>query len=183
MALKQIYCYLVKTTRASLTFDGSKSDILHGFTDSDWAGDPADCCSITGTLWLLCGAPIGWTSCKQLSINLSSTEAEYLMVTQGACDAIWFCNLLSNLGHPMTSLITIHIDNQLAIAIVQNERFAEWTKHFEVSHHFVHKKLEDGIISLEYIPADKQPADILTKPLAADKFCTFMDMMGFNGIC
>jgi Reverse transcriptase (RNA-dependent DNA polymerase)/Pol polyprotein, beta-barrel domain/gag-polypeptide of LTR copia-type/GAG-pre-integrase domain len=181
-ALKRIYRYLVKTAAASLTFDGSKSDILHGFTDSDWAGDPADRRSITGTLWLLCGAPVGWTSRKQSSVVISSTEAEYIAATQGARDAIWFRNLLSDLGHPMISPTTIHIDNQSAIAIAQNERFSERTKHFEVGHHFVREKLEDGIISLEYIPTDKQPADILTKPLAADKFRTFTDMMGFNGI-
>jgi Reverse transcriptase (RNA-dependent DNA polymerase) len=41
-ALKQVYRYLLKTKDASLTFDGMKSGILEGFTDSDWAGDLTD---------------------------------------------------------------------------------------------------------------------------------------------
>jgi hypothetical protein len=43
----------------------------------------------------------------------------------------------------------IYIDNQSAIAIAWNEKFSEQTKHFEVGHHFIHKRLEDGTVSLE----------------------------------
>jgi len=37
-------------------------------------------------------------------------------------------------------------------------------------------------VSLEYVPTDKQLADILTKPLPKDQFHTLTSMMGFNGI-
>ena len=132
--LKRVYCYLVKTKDMSLTFDGKKSDVLYGFTDLDWAGDPVDHKSVTGIMWILCGAPVGWSSRKQTSIVLSSTEAEYIAITQGTHDALWYRHLLSDLSYPMHEPTTIYIDNQSAIAIAHNEKFSERMKHLEVGH-------------------------------------------------
>jgi hypothetical protein len=133
-----------------------------------------------GILWTLCGASIGWSSQKQSSIVLSSTEGEYVAMTKGTCDALWCQNLLSNLDHPMCDPTPIFMDNQLAIAIVQNERFSDWTKHLEVGHHFMWEKLEDGTITLEYIPMDEQLANMLTKPLLKDQLYKLGDAMGLS---
>ena len=117
-ALKQVYCYLLKTKDVSLTFDGTKSNVLQGFTDLDWAGDPTDQRSITRILWILCGEPVSWSSWKQSTVMLSSTEAEYIMITQGTRNALWFHHLLGNLDYPMAKPTVIWVDNQLAIAIM-----------------------------------------------------------------
>jgi hypothetical protein len=101
-ALKQVYCYLLKTKDMSLTFDGTKSNILQGFTDSDWGGNPTDQRSITGILWILCSALVGWSSWKQSTVVLSSTEAEYIAVMQGTHNALWFHYLLSDFDFPMS---------------------------------------------------------------------------------
>jgi hypothetical protein len=108
-------------------------------------------------------------------------KAVYITVTQGMHDALWYWHLLSNFSYPMHDPTIIYIDNQLAIAIAQNKRFSEQTKHIEVGHHFIHEKLEDGSITLEYILTDCQLADILTKPLPKDQFHTLAQLMGLNG--
>jgi hypothetical protein len=146
----------------------------------DWAGNPVDHKSITGILWTLCGAPIGWSSWKQSSIVLSSMEGEYVAMTKGTRDTLWYQNLLSNLDHPMRDPTPIFMDNQSAIAIVRNERFSDWTKHLEVSHDFMWEKLEDSTITLEYIPMDEQLANMLTKPLPKDQLYKLGDAMGLS---
>ena len=99
-ALKRVYRYLIKTKDASLTFDSKKLDIIYGFTDSDWAGDPVDHKSITGIVCILCSAPVSWSSRKQSSVILSSTKAKCIAVTQGTRDALWYRHL-SDLSYPM----------------------------------------------------------------------------------
>src|ERR1700676_715439 len=103
-------------------------------------------------------------------------------MTQGTRDALWFRHLLSDLDYPMSQPTVIRVDNQSAIALAQNEKFSECTKHLEVGHHFVREKIEDGSISLEYIPTDRQLADILTKPLPKHQFQVLTELIGFSGI-
>ena len=155
---------------------------MHGYTDSDWAGNLVDHKSITGILWILCSAPIGWSSQKQSSIVLSSTEGEYVAMTKGTHDTLWYQNLLNNLDHPMHNPTPIFVENQSAIAIAWNEKFSDWTKHLEVRHHFMWEKLEDGSITLKYIPTDRQLADMLTKPLVKDQLYKLGDEMGVSGL-
>jgi len=49
---------------------------LVGYSDSDWAGDLETRRSTTGFVFLLAGAAVSWSSKRQHSIALSSTEAE-----------------------------------------------------------------------------------------------------------
>jgi hypothetical protein len=50
---------------------------LHGYSDSEFAGDRDTRKTVFGFFTFLCGAPISWKSKACLSVTLSSTEAEY----------------------------------------------------------------------------------------------------------
>jgi hypothetical protein len=52
--------------------------MLHGFVDSDWAGDASDRKSTSGCCFSLGSGVISWFNRKQASVALSSTEAEYM---------------------------------------------------------------------------------------------------------
>lgn len=52
------------------------ADILVGYTDSDWAGDKNDRKSTSGYAHKRFGNTVSWLSQKQLTVSLSSTEAE-----------------------------------------------------------------------------------------------------------
>jgi len=53
-----------------------------GYTDADW-GSGEDRRSIAGHVFMINGAAISCASKKQGSVALSSTEAEYMSLTQG----------------------------------------------------------------------------------------------------
>src|SRR5260221_5882620 len=57
---------------------------LVGFSDSDWAGDLNSRRSVLGYAFILCGAVITWSAKKQQTIALSSTEAEYMVMTHSS---------------------------------------------------------------------------------------------------
>jgi hypothetical protein len=53
-----------------------------GFSDAYWAGNLLDRKSISGYIFLIAGGEIACNSEKQITTALSSTEAEYVAMTQ-----------------------------------------------------------------------------------------------------
>jgi hypothetical protein len=89
MAVKRISIYLVHTPNIGLWYPkGSTFDLL-GYSDSDYAGCKVDRKSTTGTCQFLGRSLVSWSSKKQNSVALSTTEAEY--VAAGACCAQLLC--------------------------------------------------------------------------------------------
>ena len=90
------------------------------FIDADWGSDPEDRCSRTGVVCKLGNTTVWWKSRKQVAVALSSCEAEYMALFEGAKDAIWLRNLLSEFrvcqGKQPT---TIFHDNQCG-AVISN---------------------------------------------------------------
>lgn len=63
----------------------SKRDIgddLTGYVDSDWGGDIDDIKFRSGFIFKLLNGAISWESRKQKSVAISSTEAEYMALTE-----------------------------------------------------------------------------------------------------
>ena len=82
MALKHVYHYLNGMQDLGITFNGNQlQDGLVTYSDSDWAGDLNSCRSISGYVFILCGAIVAWSTKKQMMLALSSTKAEYMAMT------------------------------------------------------------------------------------------------------
>ncbi|MCO5614918.1 hypothetical protein L7F22_069203 [Adiantum nelumboides] len=63
---------------------------LHGYIDADWAGSTTDLRSSSGFMFTLGSAAITWSSKNQLTIALSSTEAECRGTAVAACENLSF---------------------------------------------------------------------------------------------
>ena len=178
--LEGVFRYLRATRGKQLVFGqgASGSSTLFGYTDADWASDINDRKSTSGYMFKLAGAAVSWSSKKQTSVALSSTEAEYIAGAHTAKEAIWLRQLLSELGLDMSSPTALHIDNQSAIAIARNPEFHDRTKHIDVCYHFLRQVVEDKSIELEYIPTRDQVADTLTKGLPPASYSKFREEMG-----
>jgi len=155
-----------------------ESSTLTGYADADWANDLGDRKSTSGYVFKLAGGAISWSSKKQSSVALSSTEAEYIAGAHTAKELVWLQRLLGDIGMPDDSPTTLCIDNQSAIAIAKNPQFHDRTKHIEVRYHYLHDKVEEEELELEYVPTGEQIADALTKALNKDKHTTFAKEMG-----
>ncbi|CAK9800955.1 Retrovirus-related Pol polyprotein from transposon TNT 1-94 [Anthophora plagiata] len=166
-AAKRVLRYLKGTVEYGLVFERDKQD-LTGFVDSDWANDMDDRVSYTGYIFKLAGAAISWESRKQKTIALSSTEAEYMALTEAAKEATYWKNFFAELGLRKGSEgpITVYCDNQGAQKLMRNPVFHARTKHIDIKHHYVREAHQNGIIDVEYLPTNEMPADILTKSLS-----------------
>ena len=140
-----------------------------GYTDAAWAGSAADHRSTSGYTFSLGSAAIACNSKKQPTVALSSTEAKYRGVAVATCEAIWLKRLLKELQEEVLDPTTIYWDNLSSIQLAKNPVIHARTKHIEVHYHFVRERVLSGEVELQYVPTDRQTADIFTKPLGLDK--------------
>ena len=68
------------------------------YTDSNYAGDKETRISVTGYILFFMGVPIIWKSKSQWSITLSSSEAEYVALSEAAKDIKFVYQLLQSIG-------------------------------------------------------------------------------------
>lgn len=75
--------------------------------------------------------------------------------------------------------MTMNSDNQLAIALMKDNKFHSWTKHISLCYHFVREAVENDKINIKYILTEENVADIFTKALASlrPKFIWFVEML------
>ncbi len=79
---------LAPTINENLTWE------LRAYSDSDFAGDSDTRKSVSGFVIYLCGAAISWRSKGQKSVALSSTEAEYMAVSEVAMEILYVVGIL-----------------------------------------------------------------------------------------
>lgn len=137
LAAKHVLRYLRGTTNQSLYFQKTGKPIL-GYADSD----STDRRSHSGYFFVMANAAITWESKKQKTTTLSSTEAEYMSLTEATKEAVYLRSMMQELG--ITSLkidkIIIHCDNLGAQALMKNPVHHSRTKHIDIKYHFVREK-------------------------------------------
>lgn len=112
---------------------------------------------------------MAWESRKQRTVALSSTEAEYMGISDAMKEAIYLRTFLEELGYDSLKNITIMCDNIGAQKIALNPVSHSRTKHIDIRHHFVRDVLNSGNITLDYTPTEDMAADVLTKGLDTKK--------------
>ncbi|KAL8104692.1 hypothetical protein AgCh_028773 [Apium graveolens] len=101
---------------------------------------------------------------KHQSVLTSTAKAKYIAAGSCCAQVLWIKNQLMNYGLVLQK-IPIMCDNTSAIFIVVNPINHSRIKHIDVRYHFIREHAVFGTIELIYVPAEKQLADIFTKPL------------------
>ncbi|KAM1696422.1 hypothetical protein ACFXTN_027951 [Malus domestica] len=183
-AVKWILRYILGTVDVGLLFQQDKvtGQYVVGYVDSDYAGDLDKRRSTTGFVFTIAGGPVSWRSILQSTVALSTTEAEYMAVTEAIKEAIWLQGLLDDLGVQQDH-VNVHCDSQSAIHLAKNQVHHARTKHIDVRFHFVREVIDEGDILLQKIGTTDNPADMLTKPVSLHKFKHCLDLIGICKIC
>ena len=66
--------------------------------------------------------------------------------------------------------ISLHCDSQSAKCLMKNQVYHAGTKHIVVMYHWIRDWVSTCEISVEKIHKDDNTADMLTKPIASEKF-------------
>jgi len=176
---KYILRYLNSTSNYAMVFDGSSDAGLIAYTDSDWAADVIKRRSITGYFFKLANGIFSWQSRAQKTVALSSTEAEYMALSDTSRQAVWIQSLLKELGIVIPT-IPICGDNQGSIFIGSNPVQERRSKHIDIRYHYVRQLIEEKKVELFFVEGAENPADLFTKNLAAPKFLKFREQLGLE---
>lgn len=177
-AAKRVLRYLKGTVNHRLVFEKSGLNIS-GYTDADWASCEIDRRSYTGFVFKIGKSTVSWESRKQRTVALSSTEAEYMALSDSCKEALFIRTLMYELLGNYCS-VTMFNDNQSAHKLCKNAMYHARTKHIDVRHHFIREVVNSSIIDLKYLCTSEMTADVLTKPLTKDKHEKFVISLGLH---
>ncbi|XP_045783756.1 secreted RxLR effector protein 161-like [Maniola jurtina] len=177
-AVKKIFKYLKETKNYGLCYLSSTNHEILGYCDADYANDVDTRRSIRGYVFIKNGAAVTWSSQRQQTVALSTTEAEFMAACAATKEAIWIKQLLSDIGEYKQQTLCLNLDNQSAISVIRNANFHKRCKHIDIKYHFVKEKYYDKVIDLKYVCSSNQYADIFTKALSRDKFRLLREKIG-----
>ena len=167
--LKEMYKlirFVLATKDHGLKFKLMKSMrkwVLKALSDSDFASDKETRISIYGYVIYFCGIPIAWRSKGMKSVVLSTTEAEYMALSEVVKELKFIVQLLQTMNITVELPITVYVDNVGAIWLSNNRNTGDRTKHIDIRTAFVKEYQEDGKIIIKFVKSEDNDADIFTK--------------------
>ncbi|GJZ94071.1 retrovirus-related pol polyprotein from transposon TNT 1-94 [Tanacetum coccineum] len=142
---------------------------LTAYADADHAGCQDTRRSTSGSAQFLGDKLVSWSSKKQTSTSISSTEAEYIAMSGCCAQILWMRSQLSDYGFAYNH-IPLYCDNKSVIALCCNNVQHSRSKHIDIRHHFIREQVEKGVVELYFVRTEYQLADIFTKALPRERF-------------
>jgi hypothetical protein len=117
-----------------------------------------------------------WASRKQSMVTLSSTEAEYIALTEAAKKAIWISRILKDLNQVVAESTVFYENNHSCI----HQRLSQRTKHTDTKNHFVQELFQSKVMDIEYCASEIMLANLLTKPTDTVKTRQLIESLGLT---
>ena len=158
---------------------------LNCYVDADFAGtfmhetshEKTSVLSRTGYVIKYSGCPVLCVSKMQTEIALSTTEAEYIALSQRMRDLIPLRGILNELSKVMNLDNKIPIthssvfeDNNGALELAKEPKYRPRTKQIAIKYHHFREHVKNEKIRVLAIDTKEQIADIFTKPLEKATF-------------
>ena len=179
-AAKRVLRYLKGTVDAGVVYSPPAGEAT-AFSDADWAGDQDSRRSRTGYVVMLNNGAISWRSTLQQTVALSTTESEYMALTEACKEVEWIRELLKELRYGDHDIPTVlSTDNQGALNLALNPVSHGRTKHIAIRHHYIREKVADKTVWIQHIPTEIMTADSLTKGLGRQKHARCAQLMGME---
>lgn len=173
--------YLKGTSDYGLVFRTSDTTTpfqITGYSDADFGGDKSTRKSTSGSVIMLNGNIVAWSSKKQPTVALSTMESEYVALVNASTDMLWIKSwLLEVLPTAVIPPMLIWCDNQSTVHILGKDNRHATTKHMDIKLHFIRNHINDGTINVRWISTVDQVADLLTKTIGSNRFQTLVSKL------
>ncbi|GJT49347.1 retrovirus-related pol polyprotein from transposon TNT 1-94 [Tanacetum coccineum] len=152
-AVKRIFKYLRGTINRGLWYPKDSSIALTAYADADHAGCQDTRRSTSGSMQLLGDRLVSWSSKRQKSIVISSTEAEYIALSGCCAQVLWMRSQLTDYGLGFNKIPIFH---------------------------FIKEQVENGVVELYFVNTEYQLADIFTKALCRERIEFLINKLGMQ---
>ena len=168
--LIRVLQYIRGTFDFGIKLEVGNSFSIIAFVDASY-GVHTNMRSHTGYTVGLGSGPICSKSSSQKINCKSSTEAELIGMSDSLGHIIWLRNFILSQGYKEIGPATIMQDNKSTIQLARNgQPNSDATRHISIRYFFVHDRMKNNEIKLEWISTDDMISDILTKPIQGKKF-------------
>ncbi|GKE18150.1 hypothetical protein Tco_1425727 [Tanacetum coccineum] len=157
-AVKRIFRYLKGTINMGLWYSKDSCIALTSFVDVDHAGCQDTRRSTSGSMQLLGDRLVSWSSKKQKSTAISSTEAEYI--------ALYLCTTITKV--PLLYIATA--SNIPDLSILTSDTTSSKSK------------WKIGVVELYFVRTEYQLADIFTKALGRERLDFLINKLGMRSM-
>lgn len=126
---------------------------------------------------------VHWQAKSQSVVALSTLEAEYIACSHATRESLWLKRMTKEAAKGMAvqmseGPVPIGCDNQGALKLIVSGIVRQKSKHIDVKYHHVHDEQQRGAVRFQYITSAANPADLLTKPLAAPRHEQLLQLTG-----
>jgi len=133
------------------------------YTDSDWGGNIKDRKSTSGGAWFLGNHCIKTWSSTQGAFALSSAEAEFYAMIEGATRAKGLHSLANELGFTkLANVVKLGTDSSAAKSFVSRRGLGKM-RHLEIRDLWLQQQVREGLVEVSKVPGERNPADLMTK--------------------
>ncbi|GJV10063.1 hypothetical protein Tco_1351604 [Tanacetum coccineum] len=182
--LEEIVGLMILTARTinmGLWYPKDNAMSLTAYADADHAGCQDTRRSTSGSAQFLGDRLVSWSSKKQRSTAISTTEAEYIAMSGCCAQILWMRSQLKDYGFDFNK-IPLYCDNKSAIALCCNNVQHSRSKHIDIRHHFIREQVENRVVELYFVETNYQLADILTKALPRERFEFLLPRLGMKSL-
>ena len=187
-AVKWIIRYLIGLIRddtLGMIFVPNKAMSIETYVDASFAGEwnqawseePSSVMLRTGYVTRYANCNIIWCSKMQTENSLSTTESEYIALSQSLRYILPLMELLREIRNTIPSPenipklhCTIFEDNKGCIELVKAPRMRPRTKHIVLKYHHFSRTVTEKQISIQYVDTKLHISDIFTEALKMRNF-------------
>ncbi|GJT22128.1 retrovirus-related pol polyprotein from transposon TNT 1-94 [Tanacetum coccineum] len=167
--VKRIFKYLYGTVNQGLWYPKDYPIALTAFVDADHRGCQDTRRSTSGSMQLLGDRIVSWSSKREKSAAISSTEAEYIALSGCSAQVLWMRSQFTDYGLEFNK-IPMYCDNKSAIALCCNNVQHSRSKHIDIRFHFIKEQVENRVVELCFVNTEYQLANIFNKALGRERF-------------
>ncbi|GKB11307.1 hypothetical protein Tco_0845230 [Tanacetum coccineum] len=186
-AIKRIFKYLRGTINRGLWYPKDSSISLTAIPLNNLRSKPLIRdygCQVldedtSGSMQLLGDRLVSWSSKRQKSVAISSTEAEYIALSGCCAQVLWMRSQLTDYGLGFNK-IPMYCDNKSAIALCCNNVQHSRSKHIDIRFHFIKEQVENGVVELYFVNTEYQLANIFTKALGRERIKFLINKLGMR---
>ncbi|GKD64279.1 retrotransposon protein, putative, ty1-copia subclass [Tanacetum coccineum] len=130
-AVKRIFWYLRGTVNEGLWYPKDSTIALTAFADADHVGCQDTRRSTSGSMQMLGDRLLSWSSKRQKSATISSTEAEYIALSGRCAQVLWMRSQLTDYGLGFNKIL-MYCDNKSVITLCSNNVQHSQSKHIDI---------------------------------------------------